>query len=666
MNKNKIIFLISIFFLVVTINFVLGEIPDCDKRDGQTPNTFTNDVTKCKCGTATCDSTNNYCCIFKSDDNKKCSASQITDCIPKPEQTGQGTFSFNYNSQCLVQSGCIIKDGKISCESTGGTTESGTGTTGGETGSLGDTGTTTGGDTGTPGGDTGTTTGGDTGTPGGDTGTTNEQPSNSEECGNNKLEGNEECDGTDSSKCPNKCNNECKCQIETKKCENGLKDNENLEQCLGDDKYINIQFKANKKFNILDRNFCPFETESSIYPDSLSLTFETDLIVQNSAFRDNDCWLFIEAQDSKDGYKPVFYAKLNDLREFFDNIEKRQTPKVENFKAEFSNNKIILTWNLNTEAEKYIIYRDNEKLTETTELIYEDTSIELNKKYKYEISAYNETYDIKESEKTAIEIETKINDLELIGFIKESYTDNSITLKWETNIEADKTTLFRDNKEIYTQNEKTFTDNNLEKDKCYSYKIIVEKDNNKIQKEDEFCTNDELQDITKFTFYPTENEIELEWKAKYPFGNFELYRSETPELNDKKLIYNGKNLNYLDKNLEKNKYYYYELTVKRKETSDTEILPAYTTEDYLIIRDFKANYEDNKVKITWNLLGKCSEITLLKNKNLLYKHQGNCNEFTEYIDENLIPGNHIYEIIALGQGKDVNLFAQEFYELKIN
>ncbi|MEM4397987.1 MAG: hypothetical protein QW757_05185 [Candidatus Woesearchaeota archaeon] len=632
------------------------------------------------------------------------SSSSVSQSLPEPTKTTKGTLTFNYNPSCLFTKDKIYdlttQTFKNQDSSNNNENSQSSSSSSSDPSSIGYPSTTSVGDT---------TSSSDTTT---DTSNQNSQNTDNQE----------------------KCNNQIT----------------QLEKCNEHDQYINKKFKSNKVLDTRDRNFCDSFGD---YPTDIGLSYETELLVFDTALRNNECWLLVESQQIVDGYKPDFYVRLNSVKEFLDNNQNNQetnqetqTPEIENLKAEYKEGKIILTWDTNPEAQYYIIYKNGVKQLNLESTTYEDTEITSNTEYTYSVSTYNETYDIKESKNKTITIKTpeitqtkpvenfkaeykegeikltwdinpeaeyyiikkndillanitinnyndsdieldveynytiyaynstkdikeskpvsikiKIDLIKINAFDKKSFTDNTIELQWSFDGYPDEILLYRNDDLILNDSTKTkYIDENLEKDKCYNYTLIIRKNTIEDKKQDEFCTNSEIQDITQFKkLYSTDNTIYLIWDAKYPYGSFKLYRSETENFNTAPLIYEGKDLNYLDQNLQKDKIYYYKLTLSRKDKSDTEIIYASTSNDFTYIKDFKAVLDNNKVKITWQVYGDCKELTLLKNRNLL--HKTNDCQLTSFEDTQPGKGTFTYELLAIGNTK----FAQALYDLTI-
>lgn len=75
-----------------------------------------------------------------------------------------------------------------------------------------------------------------------------------------------------------------------------------------------------------------------------------------------------------------------------------QPPSITNFLNFSQNNQsVYFTWDANTKAEKYILYKDGSNTANTTGLNYNFTSLTNNTQYIFNISAFNSTYDLTKS-----------------------------------------------------------------------------------------------------------------------------------------------------------------------------------------------------------------------------------------------------------------------------
>jgi len=94
----------------------------------------------------------------------------------------------------------------------------------------------------------------------------------------------------------------------------------------------------------------------------------------------------------------VYYAGFNNLNlaEAFVQATLSATAELanawlppQNLSARSSTNKITVSWDGNNESSSYKVFKNNEFLIETTETFYEDSDVELNKKYEYYVIATN-------------------------------------------------------------------------------------------------------------------------------------------------------------------------------------------------------------------------------------------------------------------------------------
>ena len=96
------------------------------------------------------------------------------------------------------------------------------------------------------------------------------------------------------------------------------------DQCPDDfDNYMGAIFKVleGESFIIRDRQFRDSfgaSEEKGKYPDAFEFSYDVELEILDSAYREEICWFFLRALEIYDGDEPEFYAMFSDIEEFID------------------------------------------------------------------------------------------------------------------------------------------------------------------------------------------------------------------------------------------------------------------------------------------------------------------------------------------------------------
>ncbi|MDP4181845.1 MAG: hypothetical protein Q8942_12220, partial [Bacillota bacterium] len=229
---------------------------------------------------------------------------------------------------------------------------------------------------------------------------------------------------------------------------------------------------------------------------------------------------------------------------------------------------VALSWEKSTDNKKisgYYIYRDNEKVGDTSSNLFIDNGLKPDTNYIYEVKAYD-TSDNESGSSNKVKATTK-PDPEApsvpAGLKTISKTDRTITISWEAsadNVGVKGYIVYRSRKIVGTTDKLTFTDSGLSPKTRYSYQIKAFDDMGNYSDSSIPLFETTLEDVEKPTIPGkpviseiTETSAKISWEKSednYTVKGYEVYR-------DNEIIGATSDTFYNDSQLQPDKTYEY-------------------------------------------------------------------------------------------------------------
>lgn len=138
--------------------------------------------------------------------------------------------------------------------------------------------------------------------------------------------------------------------------------------------------------------------------------------------------------------------------------------------AETTYDSAKLSWNDSDDSQGYLVFRSEDGKTfdcigETEETVFTDTDLVTGRTYSYNVAAFNGIRIREADRKSAVKAEPELDTPKVAASVK----DGVISLKLNDVEGATGYVIYRDNKKIAEQSEKTFTDKNASADETHRY-----------------------------------------------------------------------------------------------------------------------------------------------------------------------------------------------------
>lgn len=263
--------------------------------------------------------------------------------------------------------------------------------------------------------------------------------------------------------------------------------------------------------DIRDNNLIPFDSLSSYYADLESQSYLQEEAVRDTCFsyihsgQSNLATTTLSTFDSEKGdyvWETMTYINEN-------NGAEPQEPDTEPpvqitglSAVTVSEYAISLSWNANSEADldHYNVYRNSQKIAETTSNSYTSTGLTPDTTYTYQVSAVD-TSDNEGSLSYSVSATTDELDIEapsqVTGLSAVAISEYAISLSWNANSEADLDhySIYRNGQKIAETASTSYTSSGLTPDTTYTYQVsaVDTSDNEGTLSNSASATTDELE-----------------------------------------------------------------------------------------------------------------------------------------------------------------------------
>lgn len=222
--------------------------------------------------------------------------------------------------------------------------------------------------------------------------------------------------------------------------------------------------------------------------------------------------------------------------------------------------KINLSWNPSQNADGYYIYRNGNKIGETTALNYTDENLEIDVFYSYQVSSYNQHYESSKSSSVSLMSMSEIIE-PVLSFI--NLTDRSVRLQW--NQSGMDYRIYRNDEYLRTV-PGTWTDiQSLEADTDYDFYIIAR---DKYYRENQ-------SNIVSFRTMKHQLQVPHVSINQVTYNSFRLYWTNVPNVDEYRVYMNSElvtttmNTEYIFTDLEPDTIYNLRLTAANEDDEKT-------------------------------------------------------------------------------------------------
>ncbi|WP_052947619.1 GH25 family lysozyme [Aneurinibacillus tyrosinisolvens] len=225
-----------------------------------------------------------------------------------------------------------------------------------------------------------------------------------------------------------------------------------------------------------------------------------------------------------------------------------------NFTGISTSNTISLTWNLVTDADNYVIARNDAVVYTGSATTFVDSNLSPNTSYTYSLVAKNVSG---VSSGTTTTIATKPPIPDNIENLTATSTTNNVSLSWNPSTYASSYDVIKNGDVIYSGSSTSFTDNALTDDTAYTYQVVAKNSSGESpHSETTIKTKIAIPAVpTNIKGSSSSNAVTLSWPAVAKAENYVVKRKGS-------VIYTGPNTTFTDLNLTGSTSYTYEIAAQ--------------------------------------------------------------------------------------------------------